>query len=266
MGAPSRDRAPAHRRRSVSSWVFLAGCSPAEPASASPAGAIMPVINLARQCFSSERRNVAYPVVSAQGSTPTITVFILVTWQSSLLTGRFSLNLGTISRHDEWGSAGWHGVDFACDAHALVLVRGNDLRGSARFRPERYKVEHWIRLGLIKIEGYGFPAASDSILGKAGAYHFSAHDCGLADTVLGIGSGYAPWRGVLRKSERCEPRHTHHKDKVSHRRHIQFHGRAGAEKASTGVRKSGRRGIGTGFPVRHLSSGAAVCQSSIWLV
>src|ERR1019366_4271956 len=51
-------------------WVFLAGCSPAEPASASPAGAIMPVINLARQCFSSERRNVAYPVVSAQGSTP----------------------------------------------------------------------------------------------------------------------------------------------------------------------------------------------------
>jgi hypothetical protein len=30
----------------------------------------MPVINLARQCFSSERRNVAYPVVSAQGSTP----------------------------------------------------------------------------------------------------------------------------------------------------------------------------------------------------
>src|ERR1017187_4217565 len=171
----------------------------------------------------------------------TITVFILVTWQSSLLTGRFSLNLGTISRHDEWGSAGWHGVDFACDAHALVLVRGNDLRGSARFRPERYKVEHWIRLGLIKIEGYGFPAASDSILGKAGAYHFSAHDCGLADTVLGIGSGYAPWRGVLRKSERCEPRHTHHKDKVSHRRHIQFHGRAGAEKASTGVRKSARR-------------------------
>src|ERR1019366_6961477 len=51
-------------------WVFLAGCSPAEPASASPAGAIMPVINLARQCFSTERRNVAYPVVSAQGSTP----------------------------------------------------------------------------------------------------------------------------------------------------------------------------------------------------
>ena len=32
----------------------------------------MPVINLARQCFSSERRNVAYPVVSAQGSTPEV--------------------------------------------------------------------------------------------------------------------------------------------------------------------------------------------------
>ena len=32
----------------------------------------MPVINLARQCFSTERRNVAYPVVSAQGSTPVI--------------------------------------------------------------------------------------------------------------------------------------------------------------------------------------------------
>src|ERR1019366_8502106 len=58
-------------------WVFLAGCSPAEPASASPAGAIMPVINLARQCFSSERRNVAYPVVSAQGSTPIQEIVIL---------------------------------------------------------------------------------------------------------------------------------------------------------------------------------------------
>src|ERR1019366_10538635 len=64
-------------------WVFLAGCSPAEPASASPAGAIMPVINLARQCFSSERRNVAYPVVSAQGSTPRA--------RPDVLVGRLSL-------------------------------------------------------------------------------------------------------------------------------------------------------------------------------
>jgi len=59
MRARSRDRAPAHRRGWVSSWLFLAGCSPAEPASASPAGAILPIINLARQCFGSERRNVA---------------------------------------------------------------------------------------------------------------------------------------------------------------------------------------------------------------
>jgi hypothetical protein len=29
------------------------------PASASPAGAILPIINRARQCFGSERRNVA---------------------------------------------------------------------------------------------------------------------------------------------------------------------------------------------------------------
>ena len=34
-------------------------CPPAEPASASLAGAILPTVNLARQCFGSERRNVA---------------------------------------------------------------------------------------------------------------------------------------------------------------------------------------------------------------
>src|SRR5271157_1882346 len=69
MRARSRDRARAHHNGRVSSRLFLAGCSPAEPASASPADATLRLHPPQCQRNFIERYFVPVLVVSAQGST-----------------------------------------------------------------------------------------------------------------------------------------------------------------------------------------------------
>src|SRR5271157_3985282 len=69
MRARSRDRARAHHNGRVSSRLFLAGCSPAEPASASPADATLRLHLPQCQRNFIERDFVTVLVVSAQGST-----------------------------------------------------------------------------------------------------------------------------------------------------------------------------------------------------
>src|SRR5208337_125058 len=69
MRARSRDRARAHHNGRVSSRLFLAGCSPAEPASASPADATLRLHPPQCQRNFIERYFVTVLVVSAQGST-----------------------------------------------------------------------------------------------------------------------------------------------------------------------------------------------------
>src|SRR5271157_2894751 len=71
MRARSRDRARAHHNGRVSSRLFLAGCSPAEPASASPADATLRLHLPQCQRNFIERDFVTVLVVSAQGSTAT---------------------------------------------------------------------------------------------------------------------------------------------------------------------------------------------------
>src|SRR5271166_1427375 len=72
MRARSRDRARAHHNGRVSSRLFLAGCSPAEPASASPADATLRLHPPQCQRNFIERYFVTVLVVSAQGSTARI--------------------------------------------------------------------------------------------------------------------------------------------------------------------------------------------------
>src|SRR5208283_3139521 len=69
MRARSRDRARAHHNGRVSSRLFLTGCSPAEPASASPADATLRLHPPQCQRNFIERYFVTVLVVSAQGST-----------------------------------------------------------------------------------------------------------------------------------------------------------------------------------------------------
>src|SRR5271165_2621858 len=69
MRARSRDRARAHHNGRVSSRLFLAGCSPAEPASASPADATLRLHPPQCQRNFIEPYFVTVLVVSAQGST-----------------------------------------------------------------------------------------------------------------------------------------------------------------------------------------------------
>src|SRR5271157_1396802 len=72
MRARSRDRARAHHNGRVSSRLFLAGCSPAEPASASPADATLRLHPPQCQRNFIERYFVTVLVVSAQGSTASV--------------------------------------------------------------------------------------------------------------------------------------------------------------------------------------------------
>src|SRR5271157_1571313 len=74
MRARSRDRARAHHNGRVSSRLFLAGCSPAEPASASPADATLRLHPPQCQRNFIERYFVTVLVVSAQGSTASSSV------------------------------------------------------------------------------------------------------------------------------------------------------------------------------------------------
>src|SRR5271157_3480448 len=69
MRARSRDRARAHHNGRVSSRLFLAGCSPAEPASASPADATLRLHPPQCQRNFIKRYFVTVLFVSAQGST-----------------------------------------------------------------------------------------------------------------------------------------------------------------------------------------------------
>src|SRR5271157_8582 len=77
MRARSRDRARAHHNGRVSSRLFLAGCSPAEPASASPADATLRLHPPQCQRNFIERYFVTVLVVSAQGSTAKTAVYLV---------------------------------------------------------------------------------------------------------------------------------------------------------------------------------------------
>src|SRR5271157_4202865 len=79
MRARSRDRARAHHNGRVSSRLFLAGCSPAEPASASPADATLRLHPPQCQRNFIERYFVTVLVVSAQGSTAILSSRLLLT-------------------------------------------------------------------------------------------------------------------------------------------------------------------------------------------
>jgi hypothetical protein len=120
-----------------------------------------------------------------------------------LLAASFRLDLGTISRQDEWCSTGLR-FDLASHAHTLAVVGLNDLLRypSLRLHPERYEVEHRIRFSrLIEIEGHGPPVASESILRNLVIYHFSTYGRVLANLSLCIGRIYARRLRVLSQSE-----------------------------------------------------------------